>query len=184
MQCDARYENIIRNLLGRTVIAETLGDAVRMSKKYDSAFRIVSLDGQVMNAGGSMTGGSSARGTGVLSRANELERLKKQSEKLKQDMEANRSALADAERDYNAVKYELEVARAEQSQAAESLHRYVHPGQTQTAGRDRRVYRALDKEHALLDLGGDDSDSLGSLRGSLRELSEIIRNARDLPLDE
>ncbi|MDO4750225.1 MAG: chromosome segregation protein SMC, partial [Eubacteriales bacterium] len=53
---DPRFQGIFQNLLARTVIAESLSDAVRMAKKYDHAFRIVSLDGQVVNAGGSMTG--------------------------------------------------------------------------------------------------------------------------------
>ena len=74
---DKRYDGIFANLLGRTVVAETLADAVRMSKANGNRLRIVSLDGQLINAGGSMTGGSAARGTGILSRANELEELKK-----------------------------------------------------------------------------------------------------------
>ena len=58
---------------------------------------------------------------------------------------------------YTGPKFAIDAIAAGK-EAAESLHRYVHPGQTQTAGRDRRVYRALDKEHALLDLGGFDND--------------------------
>ena len=67
---DTRYEQIVANLLGRTVVAETLGDAVRMSKNNGNRLRIVTLDGQLIHAGGSMTGGSSAKGSGILSRAN------------------------------------------------------------------------------------------------------------------
>ena len=55
---------------------------------------------------------------------------------------------------------------------------------THTDREPGKTYDYPNSLEALLDLGGDDSDSLGSLRGSLRELSEIIRNARDLPLDE
>ena len=81
---DERYKNIFANLLGRTVVAETLADAVRMSKQSGNSLRIVTLDGQLINAGGSMTGGSAAKGSGILSRANELEKLKKQREKLRE----------------------------------------------------------------------------------------------------
>ena len=73
---DPRYTNIFQNLLGRTVIAEDLDCGIAMARKYRNAFRIVTLDGQVINRGGSMTGGSVSRSAGVLSRANELERLK------------------------------------------------------------------------------------------------------------
>ena len=57
---EAKYESIVENLLGRTVIAETLDDAVRMARASGSRARIVTLDGQVMNPGGSMTGGSAS----------------------------------------------------------------------------------------------------------------------------
>ena len=79
---DPRYEQIVANLLGRTVVAETLGDAVRMSKNNGNRLRIVTLDGQLINAGGSMTGGSTAKGSGILSRANELEKLRRQRARL------------------------------------------------------------------------------------------------------
>lgn len=69
------YEEILENLLGRTVIAETLDHAIRMARAGENRFRIVTLDGQVMNAGGSMTGGSTTKSAGVLSRANDLARI-------------------------------------------------------------------------------------------------------------
>ncbi len=113
---DPRYEQVFANLLGRTVVAETLADAVRMSRDNGNRLRIVTLDGQLIHAGGSMTGGSSARGSGILSRANELEKLKKQrqrtAEKEKKcaaDLEQARSALA-------AVRYQLELAQEDQAQ--------------------------------------------------------------------
>ena len=71
----ARYQRIVFNLLGRTVVVEDLDCGIAMARKYHNAFRIVTLDGQVINRGGSMTGGSASRSAGVLSRAAELERL-------------------------------------------------------------------------------------------------------------
>ncbi len=57
------------------MIAEDLDSGIAMARKYRNAFRIVTLDGQIINRGGSMTGGSTSRSAGVLSRASELERL-------------------------------------------------------------------------------------------------------------
>ncbi|MBE6835588.1 MAG: chromosome segregation protein SMC [Ruminococcaceae bacterium] len=74
---DKKYDGIIRSLLGRTVVAEDLDCAVAIAKKYNHRFKIVTLDGQVMNAGGSMTGGSRTHNSGILSRTNEIEKLKK-----------------------------------------------------------------------------------------------------------
>ena len=112
---DAKYDAIVANLLGRTVIAEALPDAVRMSRNSGNSLRIVTLDGQLINAGGSMTGGSSAKGTGILSRANELESLKKQREKLR---ESEQEVIARAEKaklDAAAVRYQLDMALEDQT---------------------------------------------------------------------
>ena len=78
VQFDPRYQRIFSNLLGRTVVAEDMDAAIAMARKYGHRFKIVTLDGQVLNPGGSMTGGSVSRSAGILSRANELERLNRQ----------------------------------------------------------------------------------------------------------
>jgi chromosome segregation protein len=71
-----KYEGIFMNLLGRTLITDTLDNAIRISRKHSGRLRIVTLDGQVINPGGSMTGGSPVGNAGILSRANEITRLK------------------------------------------------------------------------------------------------------------
>ena len=98
---DERYRPVIENLLGRTVITETLDDAISMARRYKNRFKIVTLDGQVMNAGGSMTGGSVSHSAGVLSRANEISRLESQIAKLTAQKEelARQSAEANRQRD-------------------------------------------------------------------------------------
>ena len=97
VQFDERYKSIFENLLGRTVIAETLGDAVAIARRHKNQFRIVSLDGQMIHAGGSMTGGSAAKGTGVISRANELARLRSERVGLLKRQQEKAQALESAE---------------------------------------------------------------------------------------
>lgn len=121
---DKRFENIFLNLLGRTVVAETLGSAVRMSRKFDNQLRIVTLDGQLINAGGSMTGGSTAKNVGILSRANELKKLRARLETIARDEAATRAKLGEAQRELAAAKYEMEQAASEQGEAAECVHRW------------------------------------------------------------
>ena len=121
---DKRFENVFLNLLGRTVVAETLGSAVRMSKRFDNQLRIVTLDGQLINAGGSMTGGSTAKNVGILSRANELKRLREKLKQLERDEADTRVKLVEAQRELAAAKYEMEQAVSEQSEAAENVHRW------------------------------------------------------------
>ena len=108
---DPRYKNVFSNLLGRVAVMEDLDAAIAAARKYGYKFRIVTLDGQVLNPGGSMTGGSASRSAGILSRANELERLNQQSQGIhNQALEAER-LLAEAERESTAAAYELETAQ-------------------------------------------------------------------------
>ncbi|MBQ8210007.1 MAG: chromosome segregation protein SMC [Clostridia bacterium] len=110
---DSKYSDIIGSQLGKTVIAEDIDSAVAIAKKYKHRFKIVTLDGQVVNAGGSMTGGSKIEHSGFLSRANEIERLiseietdtaaveelEKQLKKVKEDYSADNAALEGAKGD-------------------------------------------------------------------------------------
>ncbi len=76
ISCDAEYRGIVENLLGRTVIAEDLASGIPIMRKGDHAFRLVTLKGDVMHSGGSMTGGSvSARSTNLFTRERELKEL-------------------------------------------------------------------------------------------------------------
>ncbi len=84
--CDPQYEGILHSLLGRIVVAQDIHTAVAMAKKYRYKFRVVTLDGQVIHPGGSLTGGSLAKHTGLLSRAAEIGRLReKLGEKQRQE---------------------------------------------------------------------------------------------------
>lgn len=79
---DPKFSGIMSSLLGRTVIAENIDCAVVIAKKYGYRFRIVTLDGQVINAGGSFTGGSAQKTTGIITRKNEIDRLDGEIRKL------------------------------------------------------------------------------------------------------
>ena len=121
VEFDPQYSGIYANLLGRTVVADTLNSAIRISKKHGQRFRIVTLDGQVMNAGGSMTGGSAASRAGVLSRANEIDQLTGRIEAFTVDMSKAEREHAEAAREKSAAEYELETAQAELRAAEDRL---------------------------------------------------------------
>ena len=116
VQCDEKYSGIVDELLGRTVIAERLSDAIRMSKNNQNRLRIVTLDGQLISPGGAMTGGSSVRGSGILSRANELEKLKKQRERMREEEKRSAQDLERARTDLASVRYQLDLCVEEQSE--------------------------------------------------------------------
>ena len=117
VQFDPRYQRIFSNLLGRTVVAEDMDAAIAMARKYGHRFKIVTLDGQVLNPGGSMTGGSVSRSAGILSRANELERLNRQ----RAGVEEQRAAAAQAMEEATAAAYEVETAQAQQRQHEDAI---------------------------------------------------------------
>ena len=120
---DKTYDNIFRSLLGRTVVVEDMDCGIAMARKYQNRFRIVTLDGQVINRGGSMTGGSVSRSAGILSRTNELDRLRQRLGALDSELEqAERDAEA-AKRELNAAQYELEVAEGQQRAAKDAVLR-------------------------------------------------------------
>ncbi len=72
---DAKYEIVAQYLLGRTAVADSIDNASNIARKYGYKFRIVTLDGQLINAGGSYTGGSAAKGAGIMSRGADIEKL-------------------------------------------------------------------------------------------------------------
>ena len=123
VQCEQQYRGVVENLLGRTVIASDMDAAIMMSQKYRSRFKIVTLDGQVMNAGGSMTGGSVNKEAGILSRANELEKLTAQEKKLQQDKLACEAELQEAQRLCDQVEFQMTAARDQLREAEDQVLR-------------------------------------------------------------
>lgn len=113
VDCDKAYKNIIANLLGKTVVAEDLDSAIAIAKNYKYSFKIVTLDGQLINAGGSMTGGSRAKNTGVLSRANEIEALEKECAELKNKAEEAFAKAKTASEALAKIEAEMEAIRAD-----------------------------------------------------------------------
>ena len=115
---EGKYRSIVDNLLGRIVIVQDIDAAINMANKYRNRFKIVTLDGQVMNPGGSMTGGSVNKDAGILSRANELEKLTDREKDLQQKKLIAEAELTEAQRALDQVDFQLTTA-AEQLREAE-----------------------------------------------------------------
>lgn len=120
---DSKYQNIFNNLLGRTVIVDDMDCGISMARKYQSAFRIVTLDGQVINRGGSMTGGSTNRSTGVLSRASELEKLNARAGDMHKKLEEAKAQEESTQRELDAAQYELNTAESQRRTAEDEVLR-------------------------------------------------------------
>ncbi|MBO4406557.1 MAG: chromosome segregation protein SMC, partial [Clostridia bacterium] len=113
LKTDKLYENIVSNLLGRTVVAETIDDAVRMAKKRSYRFRVVTLDGQLVNQGGSLTGGSLVRSAGILSRAGELEELARKIEEGRKTIDDLTEEFKKASRELDGLSYQIEAGETD-----------------------------------------------------------------------
>ena len=118
-----QYRGVVDNLLGRTVIVQDIDAAIAMANKYNRRFKIVTLDGQVMNPGGSMTGGSVNKEAGILSRANELEKLTAQEKDLQQKRLVCEADLQEARRQFEQVEFQLTAARDQLREAQDQLLR-------------------------------------------------------------
>ena len=130
VEYDAEYEQIARSLLGRIAVAEDLDYAVAIARKYGYRFRVVTLDGQVVNAGGSLTGGSHVKGAGLLSRRSEIERLTKEQEKLaakaqsaQETLKTLREEVALVQADMLGTQGELSTAQEDKIRVEGECHR-------------------------------------------------------------
>lgn len=117
--CKEQYKGVLNSLLGRIAVAEDLDSAVSIAKRFHYHFRVVTLDGQVVNAGGSLTGGSLARNSGLLSRASEIERIRTEAASLKIKAEQVANALKTASEETAAAEAALSASKGELASAQE-----------------------------------------------------------------
>ena len=88
ISCDKKYEQIILNLLGRTVIVDSMQNAINLAKENNYSFRIITIEGDIINPSGAITGGSVTKKTvNILGRSREIESLEKEIKKLKEKIE-------------------------------------------------------------------------------------------------
>lgn len=114
VKADAQYQGIVDSLLGRIVVAEDLDCAAAMGRQFGYRFKIVTLDGQVVNAGGSFSGGSKSRSAGLLSRAGEITQLQQQAEALAQRSQQQSQDTKKLEQEVNTLKAQLGALESEQ----------------------------------------------------------------------
>lgn len=119
VSCDAKYEAVVKAQVGRTAVAENMDCAIAIARKFSYRFRIVTLDGQVINAGGSMTGGSRMQNAGFLSRSNEIEKLRAEMQAAQAKLNESAAAYKTAREEFAAAQAEFEGAQADLTRAQE-----------------------------------------------------------------
>ena len=177
---DGKYRGVIESLLGRTVVAEDLDAAIAISKKYGYRFKTVTLDGQVVNAGGSMTGGAKLRDAGILSRGNEIEKLKATCAELEEKRKAFSATVQSARESCAGAAAELDGCRAEIASLGEDRVR-AESGPTLKQGQLAAV-RTGQEESAretadLLARAAGDRDAAAAAEATLTALRADLEKA-------
>ncbi|MCQ2459537.1 MAG: chromosome segregation protein SMC [Ruminococcus sp.] len=179
---DSKFSGIIASLLGRIVIAEDIDSATLIAKKYGYKFRIVTLDGQVINAGGSFTGGSAQRSGGIITRKNEIDtldseiaELTKKRESLNAETEKLRAESTKLNYDREAVREEIsrcESDRIRITAEISSLESLINQISTQSENSEKLVDEAERKI-------AEAEETISVSEKSLAETDELIRTAEE-----
>ena len=189
---DKKYDEIIRSLLGRTAVAEDLDSAIVIAKKFSYRFKIVTLDGQVVNAGGSMTGGSRGHNSGILSRTNEKEKLNEQLKKLAADQEKDNEEYKRLNVELSSAKAELDASEADLKRTQEDIIRKeselaLIDGKLDTANAALEELRREKKNasiritdlEALKSAAQTEIDRLNKEMGSLQADLDVVTHGRE-----
>lgn len=194
VECKSEYKNIVSNLLGRVVIVEDMDCAIGIAKRYSNRFKIVTLDGQVINPGGSMTGGSQSKSAGILSRGNMIEELNNQAKELEKQSEtlsaeyktaledANYAAamLQGAEVDLQQAKEELIRAQGENKLISEKLETLISRKTTLIAEKESSQQRTNDLEKLNKDSEKQALDIENQINSAQEELTKTSDNANEI----
>ena len=178
---DSRYRSVVDYLLARTVIVDTLDHAVPMARKYSHRFKIVTLDGQVINAGGSMTGGSGVRTSGFITRRGEIEKLSDREAQMSEENERLKAQAAAKTEEYERARAQLEGLHAESYRIREEIVRLQSALQVAQSAKEsaKQSLSAFEKERtdAAERLANFDSDtdrvasSIARLEGDAQTLA-------------
>ncbi len=172
VNCDEKFRGVVSNLLGRTVIFDNIDNATEMARAMRYRVRVVTLDGQQINAGGSFTGGSSKTKGGILGRAGEIKNLEAELAGLKSDID-------DAEKSREKQNRAYEKALSEKNACEDKLKllAMLKGSEQNTLG---QLSAKLDANNTLLEKLKTDLGALGEARAKneaeIKEFSaEIAR---------
>ncbi|WP_214629291.1 chromosome segregation protein SMC [Paenibacillus agaridevorans] len=167
--CDERYQAIVNNLLGNVLLAETLEQANRIASRCQYRFRVVTLEGDVVNAGGSMTGGSlQKRGASLLGRGRQIESLN--------------AEIKEAETTVAQLKAKLSDLRKEQSirsQNVEDLRAQAEKCRIDEQGIRSELQQVKSEEKLLTEQRSMSASELTSQSNEREQLSKMAKEAEE-----
>lgn len=182
VEYNGQYAGIVNSLLGRTAIAEDIDSAATIAKKYGYKFRIVTLDGQVVNAGGSFTGGSAARSAGVFSRKNELDSLDEQIAEHKQKLEQHTDAFQKLNAQVQKLAAQIEGVKNEHTEILQDKIRFE--AELSRAGilEEQSLNQLNDfnrRLNALKEKKTKSAETVAQTKQKLSEIDDLIKTAEE-----
>ena len=171
---DDEYENVIYYLLGRTAVAENIDSAGNIARRFGYKFRVVTLDGQVVNAGGSYTGGSTNRSSGILTRKNEIDSISASIAEIQAELSEVRESEARIRAEYNKSAIELEALEEEQQTITADKIRYEAEMRRITEMREQLGSSNASAARTLEDIDRREEQTKKSVDENERRLEEIL----------
>lgn len=181
--CDECYHGILSNLLGRIVIAENIDCATEIAKKYSYRFKVVTLDGQVVNAGGSLTGGSLSKNTGLLGRASEIEKIRADAQKIANEAAAAADTFSTATEEKEQLEEQLNALRNRLSVMNEDKIKIEAEIKSRTTELDntKKAFDNIKKERTTAVTKLEDlKKALSAARSEIDEYTKKIKENEDI----
>ena len=181
--CDQRYRSVLSSLLGRTLVFDTIDHATVMAKALKYRVRVVTLDGQQINVGGSFTGGSTGRKNSSLSRAAEIKRMEGDLASLEESVRTTEAELASVraeikrtDEEKNTLEDKRDLTRAVMAGEVERLGR----AQANLDANEAFLARFREDSEAILRQNEENEETMVSLRAEEKALDTAIRELREL----
>ena len=156
VKADPRYANIVSNLLGRIVVVDEINEASRAARALGYRSKVVTLDGQVINAGGSFTGGSVQRSAGIFTRKQEMEELRGKAAALQKNCLAAQEKTDQMKEQVDALQAELTATASEQITAGNDRVR--------AEAEEKRLQATLEQAEAALTARNAEREALSARR--------------------
>lgn len=188
VQFDPRFEGVYNSLLGRIVIAEDIDLGTLIAKKYGYKFRIVTLDGQVINAGGSFTGGSVSKSSGVLTRKNDIEKLTNEKNSLQTKLNELRASAEKLKSETDKLGFDIEGAKEELSVVAADKIRFeseLKRIDVMTAQNEEQLSGSEDAKNALKNRISESEAAVKAAEEALKSVeNEIFEKEKSVSENE
>ena len=170
VETDGQYEGLMNYLLGRVVVVDTIDHAIALSRKFQYSLRIVTLEGELLSAGGSMTGGAFKNTSNLLGRKREIEELEEACtrtltdvERLQKDLAMNESLLAESREELERIRAEKQQLYLRQNTVKININRIEDK-----MAEIRESYGDLDRENSQLEA------QIREIGASQQELSQSV----------